>query len=63
MTANKLHTPEPWVEIIRRKVGAMRYGSVKLTIRDGQIMHCETTEKTRLHVEREAAADFGRKAT
>lgn len=37
MTATKPHTTEPWVEIIRRKVGAMRFGSVHLTIHDGRV--------------------------
>ena len=48
MTATKPHTSEPWVEIIRRKVGAMRFGSVQLTIHDGRVTQVEATEKTRL---------------
>ena len=48
MNATKPHTSEPWVEIIRRKVGAMRFGSVQLTIHDGRVTQVEATEKTRL---------------
>ena len=48
MTATKPHTLEPWLEIIRRKVAAMRYGSVQLTIHDGRVTQVEATEKTRL---------------
>ena len=62
MTATKPHTPEPWLEITRLKVGEMRFGSVQLTVQDGQIVHVETTEKTRLPVKREAAAAPRRKA-
>jgi hypothetical protein len=62
MTATKPHTPEPWLEITRLKVGAMRFGSVQLTVRDGQIVNVETTERTRLRVERKAAAEPRRKA-
>ena len=48
MTATKPQPSEPWVEIIRRKVGAMRFGSVQLTIHDGRVTQVEATEKTRL---------------
>jgi hypothetical protein len=48
MTATKPHTLEPWIEIIRRKVGAMRFGSVQLTIHDGRVTQVEATEKVRL---------------
>lgn len=51
MTATKPHTSEPWIEIIRRKVGAMRFGSVNLTIHDGRVTQVESTEKTRLPAE------------
>jgi hypothetical protein len=43
--------PEPWIEIVRRKVGAMRFGSVLLTIHDGRVTQVEATEKTRLPAE------------
>ncbi len=54
MTAIKPHTSEPWIEIIRRKVGAMRFGSVNLTIHDGRVTQVEATEKTRLPAEGDA---------
>jgi hypothetical protein len=62
MTAAKPHTPEPWLEITRLKVGAMRFGTVQLTVQDGQIVNVETTERTRLRMEREAATEPRRKA-
>ncbi len=51
MNATKSHLPEPWIEIVRRKVGAMRFGSVQLTIHDGRVTQVEATEKTRLPAE------------
>jgi len=54
MTATKQHPSEPWIEIIRRKVGAMRFGSVQLTIHDGRVTQVEATEKTRLPAEGDA---------
>ena len=57
MTAIKPHTSEPWVEIIRRKVGTMRFGSVQLTIHDGRVTQVESTEKTRLPAEQDDARD------
>ena len=53
MTATKQQPPEPWIEIIRRKVGAMRFGSVQLTIHDGRVTQVESTEKTRLPAEQD----------
>ncbi len=42
---------EPWLEIVRRKVAAMRFGSIQLTIHDGRVTQVEATEKTRLPAE------------
>jgi hypothetical protein len=57
MTATKQHPSEPWIEIIRRKVGAMRFGSVQLTIHDGRVTQVEATEKTRLPADAGDARD------
>jgi len=57
MTATKPHTLEPWVEIIRHKVGAMRFGSVQLTIHDGRVTQVEATEKVRLPAGQDEARD------
>ena len=39
---------EPWLEVVRRKVGAMRFGSVQIVIHEGRVTQVESTEKTRL---------------
>ena len=57
MNATKPQSSEPWVEIIRRKVGAMRFGSVQLTIHDGRVTQVEATEKTRLPAEPDDTRD------
>jgi hypothetical protein len=59
MTATKeLETiGEPWLEIVRRKVNAMRFGTVQIVVHEGQVTQVESTEKTRL------AAPAARKTT
>ena len=63
MNATKPHTSETWIEIIRCKVGAMRYGSVQLTIHDGRVTQVEATEKTRLPAEQDDARDSRKETT
>jgi len=41
-------TRENWVEIIKEKLGGLRYGQILLTVHDGRIVQIEKTEKTRL---------------
>jgi hypothetical protein len=55
MTATKQHLSEPWIEIIRRKVGAMRFGCVNLTFHGGHVTQVEATEKMRLPAEQDDA--------
>lgn len=39
---------EAWVEIVRRKVDSMRFGSVQIVVHEGRVTQVESTEKTRL---------------
>lgn len=39
---------EAWIEIVRRKVDAMRFGSVQIVVHEGRVTQVESTEKTRL---------------
>jgi hypothetical protein len=41
-------TAEQWIDVVRRKVGAMRFGSVQIVIHEGRVTQVESTEKTRL---------------
>jgi hypothetical protein len=38
---------EPWLEIVRQKVAAMRFGSVQVVVHEGRVTQVESTEKTR----------------
>jgi hypothetical protein len=40
-----------WLEIVRQKVGAMRFGSVQIIVHEGRVTQVESTEKTRLSSE------------
>ncbi|WP_395748867.1 YezD family protein [Prosthecobacter sp.] len=39
---------EPWIEIVRQKVAALRFGSVQIIVHEGRVTQVESTEKTRL---------------
>lgn len=39
---------EAWIEIVRQKVEAMRFGSVQIIVHEGRVTQVESTEKTRL---------------
>ena len=41
-------TTEPWVEVVRRKAAAIRFGSVQITVHEGRVTQVESIEKTRL---------------
>jgi hypothetical protein len=47
---------ESWLEIVRQKVEAMRFGSVQIIIHEGRVTQVESTEKTRLPGDKPAAA-------
>lgn len=42
---------DSWLEIVRQKVGAMRFGSVQIIVHEGRVTQVESTEKTRLSAE------------
>ncbi len=49
MSANTSETEfESWLDIVRQKVGAMRFGSVQIIVHEGRVTQVESTEKTRL---------------
>jgi len=37
-----------WLELVREKVAALRYGVIQLVIHEGRVTQIESTEKTRL---------------
>jgi hypothetical protein len=45
---SKEEPAESWIEIVKQKVEAMRFGSVQIIVHDGRVTQVESTEKTRL---------------
>lgn len=39
---------ESWLEVVRTKVGAIRFGSVQITVHEGRVTQVEAIEKTRI---------------
>jgi hypothetical protein len=37
-----------WLDVVRRKVEAMRFGTVQIIVHEGRVTQVESTEKTRL---------------
>jgi hypothetical protein len=42
-----------WLEVVRRNVGQLRYGSVQITVHDGRVTQIESLERTRFPATRE----------
>jgi hypothetical protein len=40
--------PTDWLEIVRKKVSHLRFGSVQITVHDGRVTQVESLEKTRI---------------
>lgn len=36
-----------WLEVVRRNVAGLRFGSVQITVHDGRVTQVESVEKTR----------------
>ena len=47
-TLNQEPVTEAWLDIVRQKVEAMRFGSVQIVVHEGRVTQVESTEKTRL---------------
>jgi hypothetical protein len=52
---DRLHaeTTPDWLEVVRRNVGQLRYGSVQITVHDGRVTQVESLERTRFPATRE----------
>jgi hypothetical protein len=48
-------TTEAWLEVVRRKVAAIRFGSVQITVHDGRVTQVEAVEKTRFVPDKSSA--------
>ena len=43
-----------WLEIVRKNVASLRFGSVQITVHDGRVTQVESIEKTRFVASRDA---------
>ncbi len=39
---------DPWIDIVKQKVSAVRFGSIQIIVHEGRVTQVESTEKTRL---------------
>jgi hypothetical protein len=46
--SNNSSIQESWLQIVKSKVEAMRFGSVQIIVHEGRVTQVESTEKTRL---------------
>lgn len=42
-----------WLEVVRKNVAHLRFGSVQITVHDGRVTQVESVEKTRFVAPRE----------
>lgn len=49
-------TADSWLEVVRRKVAAIRFGSVQITVHEGRVTQVEAVEKTRFVPDKVEAA-------
>lgn len=42
-----------WLEVVRRNVGGLRFGSVQIIVHDGRVTQVESLERTRFSTDRE----------
>ena len=45
---------DEWIDVVTRKVEALRFGSVQITVHDGRVTQLESLERTRFSQNREA---------
>jgi len=43
-----------WLKVVSQKVASLRFGSVQITVHDGQVTVVESVEKTRFSPDRKA---------
>lgn len=52
-------TGEAWLEVVRRKVASIRFGSVQITVHEGRVTQVESLEKTRIAPDKNEANEGG----
>ena len=49
-----------WLEVVRRNVSGLRYGSVQIIVHEGRVTQIESLEKTRFPANREEPGSSNR---
>jgi hypothetical protein len=62
-TVNSEPAAEAWLDIVRQRVEAMRFGSVQIVVHEGRVTQVESTEKTRLPDAEPAGRNSKRRVT
>jgi hypothetical protein len=52
-------TGEAWLEVVRRKVASIRFGSVQITVHEGRVTQVESLEKTRIAPDKNESSGGG----
>ena len=61
-TPGETHDPgEAWLELVRRKVAGIRFGSVQIALHEGRVTQVEAVEKTRFVPEKPDRPQPGRR--
>jgi hypothetical protein len=47
---NRPPEASPWLSVVRKAVGAIRFGVIQIKVHEGEVVQIETTEKLRLDV-------------
>lgn len=45
---NTINDDEEWLNVVRKKVKQLQYGSIQITVHDGRVTQVESIEKTRI---------------
>ncbi len=46
--AKTVHDDEEWLNVVKKKVKQLQYGSIQITVHDGRVTQVESVEKTRI---------------
>lgn len=47
-SANAARADSPWQDVVERQVGALRFGSLQITVHEGKVVQIERSVKVRL---------------
>lgn len=45
---NRPPGPPPWLSVVRRAAGSIRFGTIQIKVHEGEVVQIETTERLRM---------------